>query len=158
MLIDRLRHALAAATRLVAQIPERSLGDKLPNRDRTLLGLANHIVEIGAGYLRIEAGAAFDAAVSGAIVPTELDRAELATRSRSVQAELANAAPRPDKPVETFFGTSTQHWVLERCTWHAVQHTRQVAFMLERLGIEPDQPLGAPDWAGLPLPTAVWDG
>jgi hypothetical protein len=49
------------------------------------------------------------------------------------------------------------HDVLERTTWHAAQHSRQVMLMLETYGIAPDGPLGAVDLAGLPLPDEVWD-
>lgn len=158
VLIRRLRHVLATATRLATQFPVDRLTDRLPNRDRTVVALANHIVEIAAGYLLVEAGRPFDAAVAGAIPDRELDLNDLATRSTSVRARLAALRPAPDDEVETQHGTSNRHRVLERCTWHAAQHTRQLAFMLERFGIEPDGPLTATNLTGLPLPVAVWDG
>ncbi|MXY55583.1 MAG: hypothetical protein F4029_06020 [Gammaproteobacteria bacterium] len=157
MLIDRLTHVLAAATGLTAQFPAEHLTGKLPNRDRTVLALANHIVEIAAGFLLVEAGHPFDGAVAGAIPDRELDPPDLAKRSACVRARLGELRPAPDAEVETQFGTSTRHLVLERCTWHAAQHTRQLAFMLERLGIVPEASLTAADVAGLPLPEAVWD-
>lgn len=158
VLIERLRQTLATATRLVAQFPERNLADKLPNRDRSLLALANHIVEIVAGYLEVAAGRSFDAAVSAAVPKTELGRAALAVRSRTVAAALAEQHPDAARPVDAFFGATTLHAVLERSAWHAAQHTRQLAMMLEGLGIEPDRPLAAADLEGLPLPAGVWDG
>ncbi len=157
VLIDRLQHVLATAVRLTNQFPAQRLTAKLPNRDRTVLALANHIVEIAAGYLRVEAGRPFDGAVAGAIPNRELDLRDLATRSASVRARLAALRPAPDDDVETQNGMSNRHLVLERCTWHAAQHTRQLAFMLERLGIVPDRALTVADLAGLPLPEAVWD-
>lgn len=157
VLIGRLQHVLRTAIRLTKQLSVEHLADKLPNRDRTLLALANHIVEIAAGYLLVENGQAFDHAVEGAVPVRELDRDALATRSRSVCARLAGLQLAPEREVEATFGTSNRHRVLERCTWHAAQHTRQLAFMLERFGLEPDQPLSAADLAGLPLPVAVWD-
>jgi len=155
--VSRLRHTLATATRLFGQVPENHLADRLPNRDRTLLGLANHIVEIGAVYLRVESGEAFDTQTADATPAVECDREALRKRSQDVEVTLTGAGATPDRAVLTYFGDSTQHRVLERCTWHAAQHTRQLAMMLERLGIEPDRPLGADDLEGLPLPTAVWD-
>ena len=155
-MVARLQHVLATATRLTAQIPAHQLDDKLPNRNRSLLALANHIVEIAAGYLLVEAGRAFDREIAGAIPASELDRVALARRSASVEARLAAAEADPRDSVETFFGTISLHRVLERCTWHAAQHSRQLAYMLERLGIEADQPLTATDLDGLPLPAAVW--
>ena len=148
---------LSTATRLVAQVPVERLADKLPNRDRTVLALANHIVEIADGFLLVAAGHPFDATVAGAIPSRELDPVNLSTRSRSVRARLEGLRPSPAREVEPPHGRSTLHRVLERCTWHAAQHTRQLAFMLGRFGIAPDRPLTAADLEGLPLPVAVWD-
>ena len=157
VLIDRLAVVLATTTRLTGQFSVERLTDKLPNRDRTVLALANHIVEIAAGYLRVEAGHPFDAKVAGAIPDRELDPHDLATRSKSVRARLAALRPAPTREVETLHGMSEGHRVLERCTWHAAQHARQLAFMLERLEIEPDRPLTRADLEGLPVPVSVWD-
>ena len=157
VLVERLGHILETAMRLTGQFPVERLASKLPNRDRTLLALANHIVEVAAGYLVVEAGEAFDRVVAGAVPNRELERDSLATRSRSICARLAAKRPDPARQVETYFGSSDLHHVLERCTWHAAQHVRQLAFMLERFGIEPDRPLDATDLQGLPVPAAVWD-
>lgn len=156
-LIGRLRIVLATSTRLTGQFPDDRLTDKLPNRDRTVLALSNHIVEIAAGYLLVETGHPFDATVAGAIPDRELDPGNLATRSRSVRARLEVLRPAPTGEVDTLHGKSNRHRVLERCTWHAAQHVRQLAFMLERLGVEPDRPLTSADLVGLPVPASVWD-
>ncbi len=158
-LIGRLQRALSTSTRLTAQFPATNLSDRLPNRDRTNLALANHIVEIAAGYVKVAAGTDFGHEVSAAIPESEVGREALAARSEGVRAALEGESPlHPADEVATFFGSSTLHAVLERCTWHAVQHVRQQAMVLERLGIAPDQPLGAEDFEGLPLPAGVWDG
>ena len=157
VLIERLAVVLATTTRLTSQFSAERLAHKLPNRDRTVLALANHIVEIAAGYLLVEAGHPFDAVVAGAIPKRELEPRDLAMRSKTVRARLAALRPAPRRGVATLHGMSSSHRVLERCTWHAAQHARQLAFMLERLGVEPDQPLTSTDLQGLPLPAAVWD-
>ena len=158
VLVERLRHALATAMRLTAQLPPAGLAARLPNRDRTCLGLANHIVEIAACYLQVTAGEPFDAKTSAAVADRELAPPALERRCAEVLLALATAQPAaPETPVSAFFGTTTLHWVLERCAWHVAQHTRQLAMMLTRLGIAPAQPLGDADLAGLPLPAAVWD-
>ena len=158
VLIDRLCHVLATAARLTRQFPAEHLARKLPNRDRSVLALANHIAEIAAGYRAVEAGSEFDAVVAGAIPDRELDRNALDARSNALVAGLRRTRPDAHRQVATFFGTTSLHRVLERCTWHAAQHTRQLAFMLRRLGIEPVRPLTATDLDGLPVPEAVWDG
>ena len=154
VLIARLGHTLSTATRLNAQIPSGNLGDKLPNRDRTLLALANHIVQIAAGFVEVAAGREYTrSTISG----KQLGRGALAERSSAVETELSRLAIDPSHRVATYYGTSTLHGVLERCAWHAAQHTRQLAMVLEGLGIEPNKPLGSDDLAGLPLPEEVWD-
>lgn len=159
VLVDRLRHALSTSTRLTAQLPTVNLSDRLPNRDRTNLALANHIVEIAAGYVKVAEGAKFDHVVSAAIPASEVGREALAVRSEAVITALVNESPlSPDDEVATFFGPSTLNAVLERCTWHVVQHVRQQAMVLEGLGIAPDAPLTTEDLEGLPLPSGVWDG
>ena len=157
VLVSRMQNTLATAIRLLRQFPTTSLQSKLPKRDRTCLALANHIVEIAAGYLQVDAGRTFDAAVSAAVPATELSPPDLSERARAVQAALTSPA-RPERTVETFFGPTTLHQVLERCTWHTAQHTRQLAMLLVRLGVDPDQPLTATDLEGLPVPANVWDG
>ena len=59
--------------------------------------------------------------------------------------------------VPTYYGRRAMHDVLERTTWHAAQHTRQITLMLETYGIVPDQPLSPEDLKGLPVPDEVWD-
>ena len=47
---------------------------------------------------------------------------------------------------------------LERTTWHAGQHTRQMMMILESfVGIMPRDPLGPDLWKDLPMPEMVWD-
>ena len=58
--------------------------------------------------------------------------------------------------VETYYGRRTMHEVLERTTWHAAQHARQLVLMLEAHGIAADRPLTPADLAGLPMPDDPW--
>lgn len=150
----RLRHNLATATRLTSQIPSGNLTDKLPNRDRTLLSLANHIVQIAVGFVDMAAGRQGTVRASRG---TDLDRDTLAKRSLAVEDEIAGLVLDPSRQVTTYQGPFTMHGALERCTWHTAQHTRQLAMVLEGLRIEPDMPLAADDLAGLPVPEKVWD-
>jgi hypothetical protein len=58
---------------------------------------------------------------------------------------------------DVYYGEQTMHEFLERTVWHAGQHSRQLMWVLEGLGIAPNQPLGAEVFAGLPMPESVWD-
>jgi hypothetical protein len=69
---------------------------------------------------------------------------------------------QPDKSgkaiVQTYYGPQMLHEYLERTTWHVGQHVRQWMMLLRMAGIEPDQPVMDDKFAGLPMPSAVWDG
>ena len=60
---------------------------------------------------------------------------------------------------DVYYGKQSQHQFLERTTWHAGQHTRQLMWLLDaQFGSAPDRPLGHEVFAGLPMPVQVWDG
>ena len=59
--------------------------------------------------------------------------------------------------MQTFYGPQTVHELLERSTWHSAQHVRQLIYVLERYGINPDGPLVGDDLAGLPLPEGLFE-
>jgi hypothetical protein len=67
----------------------------------------------------------------------------------------------PDKScrqgVHTYYGERPLHELLERCTWHSAQHARQILSVLERMGVRPEAPLTAADYAGLPMPRGLWE-
>ena len=166
-LVVRLRRVLSTAMRLTQQIPNDRLADTIPNRDRSYHSLANHLVQIPAGFLEVVAGAPLDAERAGAEPARLLAIGELAQRSARIRADLtrwvdgfepsAFSAEVAATPVETFAGPQTLHQVLERTTWHAAQHCRQLHAIVQGLGLEADDPLTDDDLAGLPLPTGVWD-
>lgn len=153
----RLGVALEVATALALQFPPHRLQDKLPRRDRTCLALANHVVEIGAVLLRVSEGEPFDVNASSAVPEAEQDVTALRSRAIALMSRLDAATIADSRTVETFFGPQPLHAVLERCTWHAMQHARQLEMMLTRFGIEPSQPISLDLLAGLPMPQAVWD-
>lgn len=59
-------------------------------------------------------------------------------------------------PVETYYGPRELLDVMDRTTYHAAQHARQLMLMLESLGIPPDRPLTMDDLKGVPVPEAAW--
>lgn len=60
-------------------------------------------------------------------------------------------------PAAVYYGRQSLHDFLERSTWHAAQHARQLQRIVEQLGITPRRPLTADALAGLPVPEKVWD-
>jgi hypothetical protein len=63
----------------------------------------------------------------------------------------------PPATVRTYYGVRETTEVLERTAWHAAQHVRQLAAVLQAHGIAPEGPLGDADLAGLPMPDEVYD-
>ena len=158
VLLERWVRILRAALRYAAQIPPARLGDELPGRPRSYLSLANHVVEIAAGYLAVARGADFDGSVATAEVVPPRGMTELFARAAEVIRDLEAAAEDNwNRVVATYYGPQTLHAVLERCTWHSAQHVRQLQLVLSRLRIEPDGPLDDAAFAGLPMPEDAWD-
>ena len=163
VLIQKLDLILAAAQRYLGQLPSDHLNHTLPGRDRSYLDLVYHLFMIPIAFL--------DAARGGEL------RVEHFTRKPPAGMRSANDVARfgqqvrtdvrlwwdtvgesrfPDE-VSTFYGRHDAHKVLERTCWHTAQHCRQLMAVLELLGIEPDQKIGAAELDGLPLPEQMWD-
>ena len=60
-------------------------------------------------------------------------------------------------PADTYYGPTSRHETLERTVWHSLQHVRQIAALLESIGITPDAPPTPADCAGLPITEKIWD-
>jgi hypothetical protein len=45
------------------------------------------------------------------------------------------------QPVPTYFGETSRHEMFDHTIWHSAQHTRQIAALLEQMGVVPDRPL-----------------
>lgn len=53
-----------------------------------------------------------------------------------------------DGAVNTHYGAQPAHELMERTTWHAAQHLRQLYWFLDRMGITAEAPLTDADLAG----------
>ena len=153
---------LNIATICIGQIPTDKLALTLPGRDRSYLALANHIFEIANGFTEIANGAAFKGRIAAAQPEKNRSPEELARYGQGIIRALDLwFSDWPDKDcvadVETFYGTQSLHAVLERCTWHAAQHVRQIMMVLDLLDIPAKALLRPEDLRGLPLPKQVWD-
>ncbi|OYV37369.1 MAG: hypothetical protein B7Z80_13065 [Rhodospirillales bacterium 20-64-7] len=60
--------------------------------------------------------------------------------------------------VQTYYGPQSLHELMERTTWHCGQHVRQWFMLLDIAGIAPAATLDSAAFAGLPMPSSVWDG
>lgn len=162
-LAARLDSVLATAARLARQVPEASRDVEWPGRARSIHALAYHIFHIPELFLAAAAGERLDDAALNAPPPPALaDMAGVAAFGETMRGRVRDwwageVGGDARRPLDTYFGPQSLHVVLERTVWHSAQHTRQLATMLERLGIAPDRPLTDGDLAGLPLPESVSD-
>ncbi len=162
-LVERLDRVLAAAGRLALQMPAGELETEMPNRPRSYRALIHHIFRIPDAFLEMTRGATLTYEMLTQPPPAEMvTTADLAAYGDDVRRRVAawwqaRGEATCAERVPTYYGAQPLHEVLERTTWHPCQHARQLASLLERLGIRPQAPLTADDLQGLPLPGTVWD-
>lgn len=164
-LVEKWLNVLTAAQRHVVQLPAARLAERATSgRDRSIRDLAYHVYQVPDAFLRaVQDGVQDLAAVYNSAPPIEIISAQhIADYGARVTSRLRSWwACVPDKScaeqVKTYYGPQPVHHLLERCTWHSAQHARQIIGVLERLGIQPNRPLTAQDYAGLPMPSGLWE-
>jgi hypothetical protein len=163
-LAARCDHLLETAVRLIRQMPDDRLETQLPNRPRSWRVLMHHVFQIAAAHLDLEEEGVSLSYERLTLPPPPAMRtsAAIADFGASVRGRFAawwRRAAGGDfaRPVPTYFGATSRHEMFERTVWHAAQHTRQVASLLEQAGIVPDRPLSGDDIGGPPLTDRIWD-
>lgn len=161
-LYRRLEVVLDAVQRYVPLVPEDELETTLPNRPRTVGGLVYHLFSLPESFLEHEDGTPLR---SYKPEPEWANRstAALATYGENVQVRLRDWYEGPGQArdwtetADVYYGSPSVHQFLERTTWHAGQHARQLEWMLEEeLDVTVD-PIEPRVWEGLPMPEKVWD-
>jgi glutaredoxin len=163
-LVARLELVLDAAARYTRQFTEAQLREVFRNRNRTPGGTAFHVFRVAEMGLQAAQGTELNFEGFNDVPPDDWSAADIAGWGLQVRDRILawwegqeRKDPAVDFTVPTYYGQRPMHDVLERTTWHAAQHTRQVMLMLESHGTAPDRPLTAADLAGLPVPDEVWD-
>jgi uncharacterized damage-inducible protein DinB len=159
-LAARLDGVLGAAGQLIAVVEPKHLALQHPGRDRSLHQLAYHLFRLSLAFR--------DAMVERRLPETWLqemappglpDGPALAGYGAAVRSALRQWLATEDAAagtVETYYGRQTGHELLERTTWHAAQHLRQIHALLEQAGAPPPVPLDGALLTGLPLPKSIW--
>ena len=159
-LAERLDLILAAAGRLVAQVAPEHLTLRHPGRDRSLHQLAYHLFRVGLSVRDALFERRLPSAWFGEMAPAGLpDGPTVAGYGTAVRAALRawlGAEHAISGSVETYYGPQTGHELLERTTWHALQHLRQIHALLEEAGAPPRESLDQTLLDGLPLPQSIW--
>lgn len=160
----RIDTILAAALRYSAQLPDDDavLSRMLPNRPRSYRDLACHVFLIVEAFVAETEGdplteAKYLAPAPDHVrTPAEIVAFGAAIRDR-FEAWWGQGGLDLGRPANVYYGKQTLHDYMERTAWHSGQHTRQLALVLEKLGITPRDKLTEADFAGLPMPANVWD-
>lgn len=166
-LISKWILALRVATHYLRQMPNDRINElAIHNRPRTIRQVGHHLIRIAEAFL--------EASIDGVEYTMALYQSppkdgtyttgdELARYGDGVIARLQQWWDGLDEndrscrgKIKTYYGTQTIYVVYERSTWHTAQHTRQLAAVLERFGIEPGGRLTDEDLAGLPMPAELW--
>ena len=160
-LVAKLDVVLLAAARYTVQFPSDKLRLFFRERKRSAADTAFHVFRVAemgleAAHLKELEFASFDD-----LPPEEWTAQQIADWGLSVRERFASWwSTCQDRSMQfkvpTYYGHHTMHNVMERTTWHAAQHTRQLMLMLDDYGVAVDRPLTPDDLKGLPLPDKVW--
>lgn len=153
----RLIRSLSVARAFWEALPRDALDDHLPGRPRSLISLAHHIVAIGDSFVALARGADFDRPLAAA-EPALLESIDaLGAWQTKVIDQLDAVHLEPGRIVPTYFGDQSEHWLLERCTWHVMQHARQLQMVIDQRSLAANDAIRDTDLDGLPLPENAWD-
>ena len=159
-LARRIDKILAATQRALRQIPREHLGMKKPGRDRSVHQLGFHVFRLSAAFVDTREEGHLGAGVFDEKAPAEMADGEAVARyGETVRQRIAAYVSRPgwcEGTVSTYYGPQSAHDFMERTTWHAAQHLRQIYWFLDQMGVKADAPLTDADLAGLPVPREVW--
>jgi hypothetical protein len=165
-LIGAIGQIVEAAIRAVGQVPDTAWDATWPGRDRPLRELARHVFEVVERGVDADVLSRFPAGtwLGTEDVPTLASASLLSRYGESVRAKFAAwYAPPLDAPaftrtIDADVGPRTLTQVLERTRLHAGQHLRQIYALLEKIGVQPSDPLTDADLRrlGLELPTDVF--
>ena len=158
----RLDRILARTGRLLAALPPSALDHKPPQRDRSLRDLGFHIFRLSLAYVDgMDMGELRESWLQEKAPPDLVDGPAVARYGALVRGRVSGwfegAGPSEyARTIEVCYGPQNGHDLLERTTWHAAQHLRQLYALTADLGVTPPEPLLTSDFDGLPLPASLW--
>jgi glutaredoxin len=161
VLVKKLETVLETVARLTSQFTPEQLQMSFRDRRRTAGATAFHVGRVAQMGIEAARQIPLEYESFDQLPPDDWSGEDLVRWALRIKAEVAAWwAAEPDRAllysVPTYYGRPTMHVLLERTAYHAAQHTRQVALMLESHGTAPDRPLNADDLLGLPVPDEPW--
>ena len=161
-LARRLDIVLDTTQRLIREVPDRHLDWRPPERNRTFRNLGYHVFRLSLAFVDGMDLGEFPESWLLDQAPADLgDGAAIARYGALVRGRISGwfegASPREfERTIKVYYGPQSGHDLLERTTWHAAQHLRQLYALCERLEIRPPAPMPIDAFKGLPLPDALW--
>jgi hypothetical protein len=161
---SRYNSILKTTIDLVRAMPDDKLENQLPNRPRSWRVLMHHVFQIPFALLDMEdTGETLVYEKMVAPPPDDMvPSAAIAEFGDHVHKRFKAWADNTrgedfSIQVQTYFGATSRHEILERTVWHSAQHARQVASLLEQAGVTAEKSMTAADIKGLPLTDKIWD-
>jgi DinB superfamily/Glutaredoxin len=161
-LAESLDNILYYAQHLLERLTPAQLELKHPERDRTLRDLGWHVFRLSAAFVDcMEQGHLEQKWLVEYAPPEARSGAAVAAYGERVRKRIAawfERAPEDafTRVTGTYYGDQRVHLLLERTTWHAGQHLRQIYDLLERDRSLPVPALAPELFEGLPLPDGLW--
>jgi hypothetical protein len=161
-LLRRLDVILETTERFLRAAPPAFLDSRPPERDRTVKNLGYHVFRLAIALADgMDLGTFPESWLQEQVPPSMSDGAAVASYGADVRRRLHDWASRLapadyQRTIAVYYGPQSAHDLLERTTWHAAQHLRQLHVLAERAGVASPAPLPADVFEGLPLPDAVW--
>ena len=161
-LVERLDTVLYHTQHLVKGLSSAALALNHPGRDRDLADLVFHIYRVGRSFPDCLDQGQFPHAWLEA-TPSAEDRNGLSlfrtgeeTRQHLTQWFSKSSSEVYEQPANTYYGEQRAFELLERTTWHAGQHLRQIHDLLEQDGQLQPGSLPMELFESLPMPEAIW--
>ena len=162
VLAERLDIVLDTNQQLMRVVPDRHLNWRPPERNRTLRDLGYHVFRLSLAFVDGMDLGEFPESWLLDQAPDDLaDGPAIARYGALVRGRIAGwfegASPSEfARVIKVYYGPQSGHDLLERTTWHAAQHLRQLYTLADRLDIMPPVAMPVAAFKGLPLPDALW--
>ena len=148
---------------LIRKIPLEKLETlKHPDRPRVLRDLGFHVFRLSAAFVDTMEQGYFPEEWLIEDAPQDIRTGEeIAAYGEAVRERIRSWFETASEDVfqgmaKTYYGEQLVHELLERTTWHAGQHLRQVYDLLEQDGFLPADSLPDAVFEGLPMPGELW--
>ena len=162
VLAQRLDLFLDTNQQLMRIVPDRHMNWRPPERNRTLRNLGYHVFRLSLAFVDGMDMGEFPESWLLDEAPDDLtDGPSIARYGALVRGRITGwfegaSAAEFRRVIKVYYDPQTGHDLLERTTWHAAQHLRQLYVLADRLEIKPPVPLPVDAFKGLPLPDALW--